>query len=227
MFVSAGPLQLTKEDESTGYRLARSSAEIAEGCEKSRYREAPVNEDDFMLRLLVAFTAVGAVMIPSASAFSPKAPPTAHIAVPKAAQIDKKCKTKACHKRVVLKVRASCSSKTCKARVAKKRARVAERKEFARYKANPLPYCTWGPESGGPWNGSGPRPEWHITRYRQPAIGQGPVAGGGKFQIIDSTWAAYGGLRYAAHAQHAKPVYQERIARRIYAGQGPKAWTNC
>ena len=172
-----------------------------------------------MLRLLVAFTAMGAVMIPSVSANTSRTP-IAHIAVPKA--VKKECKTKACHKRIVLKVRASCSSKSCKARVGQKRARVAERKEFARYKANPLPWCTWGPESPGPG-----RTEWSIGRYTQPAIGQGPYAGGGKFQIIDSTWAAYGGLKYAAHAQHAKPVEQERVARRIYAGQGANAWTNC
>lgn len=120
-------------------------------------------------------------------------------------------------RQAVHQVFAYCNTWKCVRRVTRKH----EAREMRRYKAHPLPWCTWGPESGAG------RPEWSMQRYRQPAIGQGPVAGGGKFQIIDSTWRANGGSAHAAHAQFARPVHQERVARRVMAGQGANAWTNC
>jgi len=118
-----------------------------------------------------------------------------------------------------------CSTWKCAVKVKKQRAvalRKALRREMQRYKRNPMPWCTWGPESGE-WRG-----EWSMKRYRQPALNQGPGKGGGKFQIIDSTWYAMGGLRYAKHAHWAKPVYQERVARKLARTPGGLGhWVNC
>lgn len=48
----------------------------------------------------------------------------------------------------------------------------------------------------------------------------------GYFQIIDGTWAAYGGLEYAPRAIDATYEQQLTVAERILAGQGPSAWVN-
>jgi hypothetical protein len=45
---------------------------------------------------------------------------------------------------------------------------------------------------------------------------------GGAYQILPSTWAAYGGQGLP---QDAPPAEQDRIAAEIYARQGPSAWT--
>ena len=45
---------------------------------------------------------------------------------------------------------------------------------------------------------------------------------GGAYQILPSTWAAYGGQGLP---QDASPAEQGRIAAEIYANQGPSAWT--
>lgn len=87
---------------------------------------------------------------------------------------------------------------------------------MARYKAHPMPYCTWGPESGEG------RPEWSMLRYRQPNVSGG--TGGGKFQILTSTWAAVGGH---GEPYDAAPWVQERLARRVLAAQGLGAWVGC
>jgi hypothetical protein len=94
----------------------------------------------------------------------------------------------------------------------------SERIEMMRYVKHPLPWCTWGPESGAG------RAEWSIARYRQPNVSGG--SGGGKFQILTSTWAAFGGFRYAAGPVIARPVLQERMARKI-AKDGLHHWINC
>jgi hypothetical protein len=45
---------------------------------------------------------------------------------------------------------------------------------------------------------------------------------GGAYQILPSTWAAYGGT---GSPQDASPAEQSAIAAQIYANQGPSAWT--
>lgn len=50
---------------------------------------------------------------------------------------------------------------------------------------------------------------------------------GGGLQIIDSTWAAYGGRRYAPVAEQATRRQQIRVARNVMAGQGDEAWPYC
>ncbi len=45
---------------------------------------------------------------------------------------------------------------------------------------------------------------------------------GGAYQILPSTWAAYGGT---GSPQDASPAEQSAIAAKIYATQGPSAWT--
>ena len=45
---------------------------------------------------------------------------------------------------------------------------------------------------------------------------------GGAYQILPSTWQAYGGTGLP---QDAPPAEQDRIAAEIYAQQGPSAWT--
>ena len=91
--------------------------------------------------------------------------------------------------------------------------------EWAHYRSHPMPYCTWGPESGGDY------------RARNSVS-----TAGGKYQILDSTWAAFGGHNHASRwdASYAPRLEQERIARRIaYLGwsihppQGLSAWVNC
>lgn len=139
-----------------------------------------------------------------------------------------KCSTPACVKRVAKKQKIHrlgfpfCNTWACVKRVKAKRAkrlRQKERREMRYYRRHPMPWCTWGPESGAY------RGQWSMARYRQPNISGG--TGGGKFQILDDTWIRHGGRAYALHAHWAKPVHQERVARRIMRSQGPGAWVGC
>lgn len=70
-----------------------------------------------------------------------------------------------------------------------------------------LPSCTWVPESGGNW-----------SAYNASS------GAGGRYQILPSTWQAYGGT---GSPQTASPAEQTTVAQRVYAGQGPSAWVNC
>jgi Transglycosylase-like domain len=70
-----------------------------------------------------------------------------------------------------------------------------------------LPTCTWEPESGG---------DWHAVN---PSSGAG-----GRYQIMPSTWAEYGGTGLP---QDASPAEQTAIAERIMQSVGPSAWANC
>jgi hypothetical protein len=70
-----------------------------------------------------------------------------------------------------------------------------------------LPTCTWQPESGGNWS----------------AVNSSSGAGG-HYQILPSTWAAYGG---SGSPQSASPAEQTAIAQKIWASQGSSAWVNC
>jgi hypothetical protein len=72
-----------------------------------------------------------------------------------------------------------------------------------------LPACTWRPESGG---------NYHAYNPSSGAAG--------KYQIIPSTWAAFGGTRYAPTALQATPAQQDAIAARI-AADGLHHWVNC
>jgi peptidoglycan hydrolase-like protein with peptidoglycan-binding domain len=49
----------------------------------------------------------------------------------------------------------------------------------------------------------------------------------GGLQFTASTWAAYGGTRYAARANLASKTAQIAIAQRVLGGQGPGAWPVC
>jgi muramidase (phage lysozyme) len=70
-----------------------------------------------------------------------------------------------------------------------------------------MPYCTWAPESHG--------------YYR--ALNRSSMAGG-KYQMLPSTFHAFGGRGWP---HLARPLIQERIARRVLRGQGIHAWVNC
>ena len=59
---------------------------------------------------------------------------------------------------------------------------------------------------------------WHIN------TGNGYYGG---LQFTPSTWAAYGGTRYAARADLATKAQQITVAERVLAGQGPGAWPVC
>ena len=50
---------------------------------------------------------------------------------------------------------------------------------------------------------------------------------GGAYQILPSTWRAYGGGRYASLAHQASRLQQIRIAERVQRGQGWGAWPVC
>jgi len=73
--------------------------------------------------------------------------------------------------------------------------------------AGDLPTCTWQPESGGDWSAVNPS-----------------SGAGGRYQIMPSTWAAYGGTGLP---QDASPAEQTAVAQRIMQSQGPSAWANC
>ncbi len=49
---------------------------------------------------------------------------------------------------------------------------------------------------------------------------------GGKYQILDSTWAFYGGRGYSGShpAAEAPPAEQDRVAAAIFADVGSSAW---
>lgn len=70
-----------------------------------------------------------------------------------------------------------------------------------------LPYCTWGPESGGSYTA------------------RNPSGAGGKYQIMPGTWHAYGGS--GGNAANASPAEQDMIAAKIYAAEGGRPWVNC
>jgi len=59
---------------------------------------------------------------------------------------------------------------------------------------------------------------WHIN------TGNGFYGG---LQFSASTWAAYGGHRYAGQANGASRIEQIEVARRVLASQGPGAWPVC
>ncbi|GAA2955765.1 transglycosylase family protein [Streptomyces enissocaesilis] len=64
-------------------------------------------------------------------------------------------------------------------------------------------------ESGGDWNAN---------------TGNG-FSGG--LQFTQSTWAAYGGTKYAASAHQATPQQQAAVADKVLQGQGIGAWPVC
>jgi hypothetical protein len=70
-----------------------------------------------------------------------------------------------------------------------------------------LPACTWQPESGG-----------------NPSAVNPSSGAGGYYQIMPSTWSAYGG---SGSPQDAPMSEQTAVAQKIYQSQGPGAWTNC
>lgn len=49
----------------------------------------------------------------------------------------------------------------------------------------------------------------------------------GGLQFTQSTWVAYGGLKYASRADRATKAQQIAVAERVLAGQGPGAWPVC
>lgn len=106
--------------------------------------------------------------------------------------------------------RTRCSD-ACRERVRLRWART----EMARYRADPMPRCTWWGESGVG------KPEWSWSRYRALNTSSGA---GGKFQVLPSTWRAVGG-RGLPHL--ASPRAQERVARRVLRVQGLGAWVLC
>ena len=59
---------------------------------------------------------------------------------------------------------------------------------------------------------------WHID------TGNGYYGG---LQFSASTWAAFGGHRFASNANLATPGEQIRIAERVRANQGWGAWPTC
>lgn len=92
------------------------------------------------------------------------------------------------------------------------KAEIEANRMWVYYRSHPMPYCTWGPESGGSYTARNPS-----------------STAGGKYQILDSTWYANGGGRYydSHPAAAAPPLEQERVARNVLASQGLGAWVNC
>lgn len=129
------------------------------------------------------------------------------------------CNTTSCDERVK---RACWADRDCRERVIDKQL-VAEMRG---YKARPMPYCTWGPESS--WDPATGRNfdgrPFAPGRY----LVQNPSStASGKFQFLTSTWQSIGGGRYAHEAWQARPVYQERMARRLMSRAGLSPWVGC
>ncbi|WP_081685725.1 transglycosylase family protein [Candidatus Solirubrobacter pratensis] len=74
----------------------------------------------------------------------------------------------------------------------------------ASYKAN-LPWCTWGPESGGDYRAS------NGTHF-------------GKYQFDLRTWRSVGGT---GSPLDAPPEEQDYRAALLYAQRGGQPWVNC
>ncbi len=79
-----------------------------------------------------------------------------------------------------------------------------------------------------------PKNIWaHLERIAKCESGRNPRAVSrtgryrGAWQFALSTWAAFGGRRYAADPINATYVEQRQIAYRVYRGQGPRAWPVC
>jgi hypothetical protein len=68
-----------------------------------------------------------------------------------------------------------------------------------------LPWCTWGPESGGDYSAS------NGTHF-------------GKYQFDLSTWQSVGG---SGNPASASPAEQDRRAAMLYAQRGGQPWVNC
>lgn len=51
-----------------------------------------------------------------------------------------------------------------------------------------------------------------------------PSGAGGTYQIMPSTWAAYGGAQYASVAQDATPAEQTQVAQNILNADGTSPW---
>lgn len=115
---------------------------------------------------------------------------------------------------------ASCHTHRCWHRVHRRRVRAFL---WRHYRAHPMPWCTWGPESSGP---PYTIPAFAMRRYRA----RNPVStAGGKYQVIDSTWWANGGGHYfdSHPAAAAPPLEQERVARVVLRRGGLSQWANC
>jgi resuscitation-promoting factor RpfA len=57
-----------------------------------------------------------------------------------------------------------------------------------------------------------------------PAAQNPSSTASGLFQFLDSSWAAYGGLRYASRAKYATPAQQYAVANAAYAQSGVSPW---
>lgn len=126
------------------------------------------------------------------------------------------CKRRVAKEHKVHRIYSFCNTWKCVQRVKVKR----EWREWRGYRAHPLPWCTWGPESPG-------YPEWSRARYRVWNTGSTSYSrASGKYQVIRSTWHAFGGAAYADVAAYAAPVEQERVARRI-AADSLGHWVHC
>lgn len=69
-----------------------------------------------------------------------------------------------------------------------------------------LPWCTWGPESGGNYRAVNPNGHY------------------GKYQFDLQTWGSVGGT---GNPINASPAEQDKRAAMLYARRGGRPWTNC
>lgn len=83
---------------------------------------------------------------------------------------------------------------------------------------------------GRPAEGSGGRLNWTALAECESSGNWHANTGNGFYggvQFTQSTWVAYGGLRYAQRADLASPLQQIAVAERVLRGQGPQAWPVC
>jgi len=113
---------------------------------------------------------------------------------------------------------AAAASHSCVAACVQRVKLKRDRRELFHYKRKPMPWCTWGPESGPV---SSTNPEFSGPRYQLVNYSSGAA---GKFQFMPGTWRALGGTGLA---QDARPVLQERLARKLMRLAGLSPWVNC
>jgi transglycosylase-like protein len=109
-------------------------------------------------------------------------------------------------------------------RRAMKRTWARDRVRYGRYRVyrQVAPYP--GPGSGPP--SPADRRWWSVPWYVVcgESGGDFTINTDGAYQIIPSTWAAYGGLEFAPYPAAATPLEQHIVAARIREGAGLGAW---
>ena len=84
--------------------------------------------------------------------------------------------------------------------------------------------------AAGPAQAAGPKTVWDKVAQCESSGNWKIRTGNGYYgglQFSSSTWRQFGGRTYARQANRASKAEQIAVARRVLAGQGPRAWPVC